>query len=81
MSRSKETVARLIDDKDVEKCFASFEFPEEREKLWNVLEDGLQQYLKVLREREKLETDCEFLRRQNEELSHLLHKFVPEDFD
>jgi Sperm tail C-terminal domain len=80
MSKSKETLSRLIDDEDVEKCFASFVFPDEREKFWNVIEDGLQRYLKTLREREKLETDCEFLRRQNEELTHLLQKFVPEDF-
>lgn len=80
MSKSKETLSRLIDDKDVEKCFASFVFPEEREKIWSVIEDGLQRYLKTLREREKLENDCEFLRRQNEELTHLLQKFVPEDF-
>lgn len=80
-SKSKDTVTRLIDLKDVEKCFESFKFPTEREKLWNVLDDGLQRYLKVLREREALENDCEFLRKQNLELNHLLQKFVPESFN
>lgn len=81
MSKSKDTVTRLMDPKDVDKCFESFNFPTEREKLWNVLDDGLQRYLKVLRERESLEADCEFLRKQNQELNHLLQKFVPESFN
>lgn len=81
MSKSKDTITRLIDSKDVEKCFESFKFPAEREKLWTVLDDGLQRYLKVLRERETLESECEFLRKQNQELNHLLQKFVPETFN
>jgi len=81
MSKSKDTIARLLDPKDVEKCFDSFNFPTEREKLWTVLDDGLQRYLKVLRERDALETDCEFLRKQNMELEHMLKKFVPESFN
>lgn len=81
MSKSKDTITRLMDPKDVERCFESFNFPPEREKLWNVLDDGLQRYLKVLRERETLEGECEFLRKQNQELNHLLQKFVPESFN
>lgn len=70
-----------MNSKDVDKCFSSFNFPPEREKLWNVLDDGLQRYLKVLRERETLDNECDFLRKQNQELSHLLQKFVPESFN
>jgi Sperm tail C-terminal domain len=81
MSKSKDTITRLVDEKDVEKCFESLIFPPEREKLWNVLDDGLQRYLKVLRERETLENECEFLRKQNMELNHLLQKFVPDSFN
>lgn len=81
MSKSKDTLTRLMDPNDVERCFESFTFPPEREKLWSVLDDGLQRYLKVLRERETLETDCEFLRRQNQELNHLLQKFVPDSIN
>lgn len=81
MSKSKDTITRLIDPNDVEKCFESFNFPADREKLWTVLDDGLQRYLKVLRERETLESECEFLRKQNQELNHLLQKFVPETFN
>lgn len=80
MSKSKDTITRLLCSKDVEQCFDSFIFPTEREKLWNVLDDGLQRYLKVLRERETLESECEFLRKQNLELNHLLQKFVPDSF-
>lgn len=71
----------MIDEKDVELSFESFVFPPEREKLWGVLEGGLQRYLKVLRERETLENECEFLRKQNLELNHLLQKFVPDSFN
>ncbi|KAG5673630.1 hypothetical protein PVAND_003659 [Polypedilum vanderplanki] len=81
MSKSKDTISRQFTEKDIEKCFESFVFPTEREKLWNVLEDGLQRYLKILRERENLESECEFLRKQNEELNHLLQKFVPDSFN
>lgn len=81
MSKSKDTVTRLIVSKDVEKCFKSFELPPEREKLWSVLDDGLQRYLKYLREREILDSECDFLRKQNQELTHLLQKFVPESFN
>lgn len=81
MSKSKDTITRLMSSKDVEQCFDSFNFPTEREKLWNVLDDGLQRYLKVLRERETLETECEFFRKQNQELNHLLQKFVPDSFN
>lgn len=81
MSKSKDTITRLMGSKDVEQCFDSFNFPFEREKLWNVLDDGLQRYLKVLRERETLETECDFLRKQNLELNHLLQKFVPDSFN
>jgi hypothetical protein len=81
MSKTKTTVTRLIDQKDVEKCFDSFEFPSERAKVWNVLEDGLNHYLKVLKERESLEADCTFLRKQNQELNQLLSKFVPDSFE
>lgn len=81
MSKTKSTITRLIDEKDVEASFESFVFPPEREKLWSVLEDGLQSYLKVLRERETLENECEFLRKQNLELNHLLQKFVPDSFN
>lgn len=78
-NKSHETITRLIDTEDVEKCFANFKdhFPIEREKVWNVFEDGLQHYLKVLKEREALEADCAFLRKQNMELNHLMSKFVP----
>lgn len=81
MSKTKDTLTRIIDTKDIEKSFNSFNFPIEREKVWNVLDDGLQRYLKVLRERETLESDCEFLRKQNMELNHLLQKFVPNSFN
>lgn len=81
MSKTKDTVTRMIDPKDIELCFNSFNFPEEREKVWNVLEESLLQYVGVLKERETLQSDCEFLRKQNLELNQLLAKYVPDNFE
>ncbi|CRL07201.1 CLUMA_CG020184, isoform A [Clunio marinus] len=78
INTQKNIIDPLTAQKDVDKCFKSLDFPDERDKIWNVLTDGLQNYLKVLNEREALEKECEFLRNQNRELNHLLQKFVPE---
>lgn len=74
------TLSRLLDAGEVRDFWQQFRrvFPEEKERLWQGLEYGLTEYLKVLKEREKLDGDCSQLRRQNEELRHLLHKYVEE---
>ncbi|GAB0087994.1 Dynein regulatory complex protein 1 homolog [Sergentomyia squamirostris] len=72
------TLSRLLDPAEVRGFWRQFRqvFPEEKERLWDGLEFGLSEYLKVLREREKLDSECSGLRRQNQELRHLLHKYV-----
>lgn len=77
--KMRSTVSRLISPHDVEQFWSRFDkvFTPEKEKVWQSLEYGLTQYLKVLKEREELDNECEFLRNQNAELKHLLQKFVP----
>lgn len=79
-TKVKSTVSRLLAPNDVQKFWKRFEniFTPEKEKVWQSLEYGLSQYLKVLKEREELDNECEFLRNQNAELKHLMQKFVPD---
>ena len=65
---------------DVKNFWAQFllAFPEDKQKLWKSLEHGLNHYLIILKEREQLDTQCEFLRRQNAELKHLLKRYLPD---
>lgn len=79
-TKVKSTVSRLLAPSDVQKFWKRFEniFTPEKEKVWQSLEYGLSQYLKVLKEREELDNECEFLRNQNAELKHLMQKFVPD---
>lgn len=75
----KSTISRLLATHDIENFWQQFNaaFTPEKEKVWQGLEYGLSQYLKVLKEREELDSECEFLRNQNAELKHLLQKFAP----
>ncbi|XP_059609888.1 dynein regulatory complex protein 1 homolog [Phlebotomus argentipes] len=77
-SKMRLTLSRLLDPAEVRNFWQQFRcaFPEEKERLWQGLEYGLTEYLNVLREREKLDSECGQLRRQNEELRHLLQKYV-----
>ncbi|XP_055695104.1 dynein regulatory complex protein 1 homolog [Lutzomyia longipalpis] len=72
------SLSRLLDSGEVRDFWQQFRrvFPEEKERLWQGLEYGLTDYLKVLKDREKLDTECTHLRKQNDELKHLLHKYV-----
>lgn len=51
--------------------------PAHRDRLWTALERQMGRYLQVLKRRERLDGECEFLRRQNAELEHLLGRYVP----
>ncbi|KAH8419817.1 hypothetical protein KR009_002872 [Drosophila setifemur] len=51
-------------------------FPESKCKLWKTLEHGLNHYVEVLKMRVQYDAEVVFLRRQNEELRHLLQKFT-----
>ncbi|KAH8245611.1 hypothetical protein KR032_012498 [Drosophila birchii] len=51
-------------------------FPPAKRKLWKTLEHGLNHYVEVLKMRVQYDAEVVFLRRQNEELRHLLQKFT-----
>ncbi|EDV34413.1 uncharacterized protein Dana_GF21304 [Drosophila ananassae] len=51
-------------------------FPASKCKLWKTLEHGLNHYVEVLKMRVQYDAEVVFLRRQNEELRHLLQKFT-----
>ncbi|XP_035795284.1 dynein regulatory complex protein 1 homolog isoform X1 [Anopheles albimanus] len=45
-------------------------------KMWNTMEESLSKYLQVLRERQTLDEECSFLRKQNQELQHIMQKML-----
>ncbi|XP_039438047.1 dynein regulatory complex protein 1 homolog [Culex pipiens pallens] len=49
-------------------------FSQDRVKVWDTMENNLTHYLKVLKERKNLDEECDFLRKQNMELNHLMQK-------
>lgn len=74
----RSTVSRMIDGDDVQLFWQRYRdvFTVERQRLWESLESGLKEYLRVLQRREQLNTECEFLRRQNAELRHMLQPYL-----
>ncbi|XP_062565313.1 dynein regulatory complex protein 1 homolog [Armigeres subalbatus] len=74
-------LSRKISVKDVKDYWANFKnlFTPDRVKVWNTMEDNLTQYLKILKERKGLDEECEFLRKQNMELHHLMQKMLGPD--
>lgn len=74
----RSTVPRLLSADDVELFWRRYRevFTEERRQLWESLEAGLQEYLRVLRRREQLDAECEQLRQQNAELRHMLQPYM-----
>lgn len=71
--------ANLIqfNDKEIEAFWRQFTniFPDSKTHLWNTLEHGMNHYVEVLKTRVEYDAEVVFLRRQNEELRHLLQKF------
>lgn len=73
----RNTVSRLLTNEDVDVFWGRYKeiFTEERHKLWESLEMGLKEYLRVLQRRDQLDTECEYLRQQNRELYHMLQPY------
>nr|XP_029733935.1 dynein regulatory complex protein 1 homolog [Aedes albopictus] len=71
-------LSRKISVKEVKDYWTNFKnlFTPDRVKVWNTMEDNLTQYLKILKERKGLDEECEFLRKQNMELQHLMQKML-----
>ncbi|XP_017853464.1 dynein regulatory complex protein 1 homolog [Drosophila busckii] len=64
-------------DEEIQKFWRQFRnmFPASKSALWKTLEHGLNHYVEVLKMRVEYDAEVVFLRRQNEELRHLLQKF------
>lgn len=80
LTRVRNTVSRLIDPNDVEIFWKRYReiFTPQKERVWNALEQGLTHYLKILKERENLDNECESLRKQNTELKFLMQQYIPD---
>lgn len=74
----RSSVSRLMRADDVEAFWRRFRevFTPESRRLWDSLEHGLKEYLRVLQRRDQLNTECEYLRRQNAELRHMLQPYL-----
>lgn len=77
LRRNRSTVSRLLSNSDVTKFWRRFQeiFSIENIKLWTALEKGIEVYLSVLQKRDRLDTECEYLRRQNAELKYVLKEY------
>ncbi|XP_017035355.1 dynein regulatory complex protein 1 homolog [Drosophila kikkawai] len=78
-SSSRHMVTPLqITDAEIRDFWRQFAacFPPAKRKLWKTLEHGLNHYVEVLKMRVQYDAEVVFLRRQNEELRHLLQKFT-----
>lgn len=78
LQRIRNTISRLISADDITLFWKRYRqiFTSDREKLWASLEHGLKIYLKNLKKRDNLDTECEFLRKQNMELKHMLEPYT-----
>ncbi|KAH8262035.1 hypothetical protein KR038_005957 [Drosophila bunnanda] len=67
-----------ITDEEIRSFWRQFAacFPPAKCKLWKTLEHGLNHYVEVLKMRVQYDKEVVSLRRQNEELRHLLQKFT-----
>ncbi|KAL7745315.1 hypothetical protein ACLKA6_015337 [Drosophila palustris] len=74
---SLETELIHFNDKEIQTFWRQFTniFPASKTHLWKTLEHGLNHYVEVLKMRVQYDAEVVFLRRQNEELRHLLQKF------
>ncbi|XP_033227866.1 dynein regulatory complex protein 1 isoform X2 [Belonocnema kinseyi] len=77
LTQAKSTISRNISIEDVTKFWARYReiVNEKRERLWAALLVGLNKYHEILKERRKLNTETESLRRQNAELQRLLEAY------
>ncbi|KAH8400049.1 hypothetical protein KR215_006061 [Drosophila sulfurigaster] len=74
---SLETELIRFNDKEIQSFWRQFTniFTPSKKHLWKTLEHGMNHYVEVLKMRVQYDAEVVFLRRQNEELRHLLQKF------
>lgn len=74
LREKKFTISRSLTVQDVESFWLKYReiFGPQKEKLWDAILMGLNKYFEVLKERQKLCSETENLRKQNAELEQLL---------
>ncbi|KAI4457059.1 nyd-sp28 protein [Holotrichia oblita] len=78
LSQKHTTVSRVMTDVDVKMFWERYRnvFSEGKQRLWDGLFFGLQKYYALLKDRRKVNDEVLCLRKQNEELKHLLGKYA-----
>ncbi|XP_054269675.1 dynein regulatory complex protein 1 isoform X2 [Macrosteles quadrilineatus] len=74
----RKSISQQLTEDDVKMYWEQFRsaFPPDRERLWDCLHLGMQQYHSVLQERHKMSSEIEQLRVQNADLRRLLQKYA-----
>lgn len=77
LKRDRPTISRLLSNDDVYQFWYRFQelFTDDKKRVWKALCNGIGVYLKELQKRDVLDTECEYLRRQNFELKHILRGY------
>ncbi|KAK2580856.1 hypothetical protein KPH14_005933 [Odynerus spinipes] len=78
LSIRKVTVSRSLTVEDIREFWKRYRdlFPPAKERLWDGLLVGLKQYYEILKERQRLSNETEFLKKQNAELRRLLKTYT-----
>nr|XP_050863595.1 dynein regulatory complex protein 1 isoform X4 [Vespula vulgaris] len=74
------TISRSLTVEDIKEFWKRYRdlFPSDKECLWDGLLVGLKQYYETLKERQRLNNETEFLKKQNAELRRLLKTYTVE---
>lgn len=78
LSCVRKTVSRLLSADDVDVFWRRYRevLTDDRRKLWETLEKSQKEHLRVLQTRDRLDTECEYLRRQNRELKTMIAPYL-----
>lgn len=74
---NKEHSYRSLTEEEIQTFWNNYNMAMDgrNKRVWSTFENGLNQYLMVLKRRKILEEECELLRRQNIELKHCLQNY------
>lgn len=72
LSRQRYTQSRMLTTGDIVAYWNRFETIFTGERVWSSIEVGLKTFLKLLQRRDQLDTECQYLRKQNSDLRHML---------
>lgn len=78
VNKKRNTVTRLIDNKEVEEYWSKYEnyFGQEQKEMWNTFHLAMTNYIEDLRKRHQLSEDIKKIKKTNSELRRLLHRYL-----